>query len=120
MQRDPDAVPVGRMQEAAIEAWFANHWRLPRPSEPAYWTTPVPRRELRRQINVVLVACKLPLLCERSDLWRKWVLFRLLGMDDAAAASGRSVALVAVRAPDALRHTLQALLATLPTRPLVQ
>ena len=107
-------VPVRCLQETAARAWFEANFRCLRAGESPALGEAVPRRQLRNQLNSVLLACRLPLASERGDLWSRWFLGDVLQLDTASAASGKCVVLVPLRRTDAFRHTLLTILERLP------
>jgi hypothetical protein len=107
-------ISVRELQETAVRAWFTTHFRCLRPNEPPALGEPVPRRQLRRELNAVLAACNLPLASERGDLWARWFLGDVLQLDRTTAASGKHVVLVPLCRIVDFRRTLLTILAGLP------
>jgi len=104
-----DRLPVQTLQKATVLAWFAEHYRCLRPGEPTTLAQAVPRRQLRRELNVVLHRCELPQIGERGSLWAEWFLPGVLHTD----ADGKYVMLVPLRRADSFRQTLLRLLGQL-------
>jgi hypothetical protein len=107
-------LPVPLLQKAAVLAWLTHHYRRPRDGDSPQLAQPVPRRQLRREINAMLHRCGLPLLGERSSLWVDWFLPDVLQLAEPAVATGKHIMLVPLLRVDAFRQTLHLLLDQLP------